>query len=151
MLRKPKVLFPETENTKLERTTSLPDQILSIEDIPFDLKVELSLFHSKSEYFIMEEVFDPIKFDSYLPASKSLFNQPSATSQSSKLEHKVWSNFEKLQSLADQLQITTEKAYIQYQLEILSSTIPLTAPPCNVEVPNRVEVSCYPEWNYRYE
>lgn len=71
-------------------------------------------------------MFDPIKFDSYLPASKSLFNQPSATSQSSKLEHEVWSNFEKFQSLADQLQIIAEKAYIQYQLESLPSTIPST-------------------------
>jgi len=112
LLRKPKVPFPETETTKLERTTSLPDQIHSIEDIPFDIKFELSLFRSKSKPCLTEEVFDPIKFDSYLPASKPSFNEPFATSQSLKIEHEVWSNFEKLQSLADQLQITIEQAYI---------------------------------------
>ena len=40
----------------------------------------------------------------------------------------IGSVFEKLQSLVDQLQITVQKTYIQYQIEILSSAISPTTP-----------------------
>lgn len=64
-----------------------------------------------------------------MPPSKSLFIKPFAKSIFSKTDHEIWPNFYKLQSLVDQLQITIEKAYIQYQLEILSIATSYTVPP----------------------
>lgn len=112
LLKKPKTPIPESEPRKLVKTTSLPDQGLIVEDICFDIQFEQSLFQSKFESSLSEVIFDLIKFDSYLPSAKSLF---------SKTDHKLWLNFDKLQTLADQLQITTEEAYIQYQLENLAT------------------------------
>ena len=74
------------------RTTSLIDQLFIVEDLSFDIQFKLSLFRSKSKSFLLEVVFDPIKFDSYLPSSKSLF---------SKTDHELWLNFDKLKSLVD--------------------------------------------------
>lgn len=45
----------------LVRSTSLPTKVLSFEDIPFDLKFELSLFRSKSETSLADIVFDPLR------------------------------------------------------------------------------------------
>jgi len=119
LLRKLKSSLPKIGTQKLVRITSLLDQLFTPEDLSFDIQFKLSLFQSKSEYFLSKVVFDPIKFDSYLPTSKSLFY---------KLDHELWLNFDQLQGLADQLQITTEKAYIKYQLEIFSTTTSSTIP-----------------------
>jgi len=45
----------------LVRSSSLPTKVLSLEDIPFDLKFELSLFRSKSKTSLSEIVFDPLR------------------------------------------------------------------------------------------
>ena len=97
LLRKLKTTLPKSGTQKLVRTTSLPDQLFIVEDLSFDILFELSLIWSKFESFLSEVVFYPIKFDSYLPSSKSLFSRPFAKSMFSKLDDKVWSNFDNLQ------------------------------------------------------
>lgn len=119
LLKKLKSPIPESATQKLERTTSFPESLFTVENHSFDIQFELSLFRSKLESFLSEVVIDPIQFYSHLLSSKYLF---------SKVDHELWVNFDKIQSLAHQLQITTEKYYIQYQLENLAIASSSTAP-----------------------
>jgi len=48
LLRKIKSPPPESGSHKLVKTTSLPDQLLTVEDLSFDINFELYLFQSKS-------------------------------------------------------------------------------------------------------
>lgn len=96
----------------------MPENLFIVENISFDLQLELSIF--KSQYFLFEVVLDHIQFDSHLLSSKSLF---------SKADHELWFNFDKLQSLVDQLKINNEKTYIQYQIENLATISSSNAPP----------------------
>ena len=43
------------------RSISLPAKLLSLEDISYDLKIELSLFKSKFETSLFGIVFDPLR------------------------------------------------------------------------------------------
>ena len=45
----------------LVRSSSLPAKVLSLEDIPFDLKFELSLFRSKSKTSFSDIFFDLLR------------------------------------------------------------------------------------------
>jgi len=92
LLRKLNPPHPKSGARKFVRNTTFPSQLFTIENISFDVQFELYLFRSKSESFLSEVVFDAITFDYYLPTSKSI---------SSKTNHELWSNFVKLQILAD--------------------------------------------------
>ena len=45
----------------LVRSVSLPAKLISLEDIPYDIKFELLLFKSKVETSLSDIVFDPIR------------------------------------------------------------------------------------------
>ena len=105
IFRRLKSPISESAVWKIKRTTSLPKNLFTFEHLPFDIQLELSLWRSKSESCLPEVIFEPFQLDSHLHSFESLF---------SKVDHELWLNFDKLQSLADQFQITTEKDYIQY-------------------------------------
>lgn len=103
----------------LVRSTYFPTSLVSPEDLSFYLKFVLSLFKSKSESFLSEEVFYPFSLNIifHLLGLHILGDS------------KVWSYFYKLQSLVDHFQIASKKAYIQYQQETLFSVIYTIKPP----------------------
>ena len=45
----------------LVRSVYLPAKLLSLEDIPYDINFELSLFKSKSKIYLSDIVFDPLR------------------------------------------------------------------------------------------
>lgn len=134
MLRKLKLPISKSAVEKIKRTTSLPKNIFSFEKLPFDIQLELSLSRSKSEHFIFEVIYDPLQFESHSHYSGSI---------SARVDHELWLNFYKLESLLDQLQITIEKAYIQYHIEHLIVVSSSTTPPnTSTTFPNTSSTSC---------
>lgn len=94
--------------------------------------MELSLSRSKSESCISEVTLEPLNIETHSISSESL---------SAKIDHELWFNFDKLQSLADQLEITTEKAFIQYQLKYLATTSSSVSPPSTSVTSPKASVS----------
>jgi hypothetical protein len=85
--------------TKVQKDTSmlviyiyLPTNLVSLEDLCFDLEFQLSLFKTKSESSISETIFVPNKCETHFPFSKSA---PSKSS-SHKVDSKVWAYFYKI-------------------------------------------------------
>ncbi len=59
ILRKPKISEAQASSSRLVRFNSLPEELSTLEEIPFDLSFDLSLLRSKSENAIHETVLDP--------------------------------------------------------------------------------------------
>jgi len=81
--------------------------LFAFEQVPFDEQIELSLSRSKFESCISKVTLEPLKVEIHSIYLESL----SATTN-----HELWLNFDKLQSLADQLQITAEKLLFNINL-----------------------------------
>ena len=58
-MRKPKTTETQANSSRLVRVNSLPEELSTLEEIPFDLSFDLSLLRSKSENAIHETVLDP--------------------------------------------------------------------------------------------
>ena len=60
----------------LNRSTSLPKEgVISVEDLEFDEKFELSLFKSKSKAYLSQIVFDIEKFKTFVLTTSSQFSK----------------------------------------------------------------------------
>lgn len=70
-----------SSSPSLLRSTSLPVDLTTLEDLSFDIKFEFSLLRTKSESSLVEIVYDPIKIE---------FSAPSLDS-SSEIYRKVFS------------------------------------------------------------
>ena len=71
----------EEKNTSfLSRSISLPSKdIKTIDDIPFDLKFELSLFRSKSESDLTQTVIDIPRIGTFIPSNSSGISKEDTT------------------------------------------------------------------------
>ena len=60
----------------LNRSISLPKEgVISVEDLEFDEKFELSLFKSKSQSDLSQTIFDIEKFKTLVPTTSSQFSK----------------------------------------------------------------------------
>ena len=59
ILRKPKNIETQASSSQLAKANSLPEELSTLEEIPFDLSFDLSLFRTKSKNAIHEIVLDP--------------------------------------------------------------------------------------------
>ena len=59
ILREPKIAETQASSSWLIRANSLLEELLTLEEIPFDLSFDLSLFRSKSKNGIHETLLDP--------------------------------------------------------------------------------------------
>jgi len=59
ILRKPKKVETLASSSQLVKENSLPEDLSTLEEIPFDLSFDLSLFRTKYENAIHEIVLDP--------------------------------------------------------------------------------------------
>ena len=60
----------------LNRSISLPkERVISVENLEFDEKLELSLFRSKSDSDLTQIFFDLERFNTFIPGTSSHFSK----------------------------------------------------------------------------
>lgn len=69
ILRQPKIVETQASSSRLVRVNSLPEELSTLEEIPFNLSLDLSLFRSKYENAIHEIVLDP-EFEKLIESKK---------------------------------------------------------------------------------
>jgi hypothetical protein len=75
LLRKKKIQ-DDTGIPLINRSISLPKEgVISVEDLEFDEKFELSLFTSKSDSYSNQTIFDLEKFNTFVPGTSSNFSK----------------------------------------------------------------------------
>ena len=69
-----KKIQDDTSISLINRSISFPKEgVISVEDLEFDEKFELSLFRSKSDSYLNQIVFDLEKFNAFVPSTSSNF------------------------------------------------------------------------------
>lgn len=70
IIRKSRKEETSTDKTPLVKANSCPDDWLFLEDLPFDVQFDLSLFRTKYESVLNETVIDP-DFIAYLEVQRA--------------------------------------------------------------------------------
>jgi hypothetical protein len=58
-LRKKTIAKGSVRHNPLQKSPSLPEELVSIQDLDFDIFFEQSLFRTKSDSFVAETILDP--------------------------------------------------------------------------------------------
>lgn len=103
LLRKKRFEEGEASNNPLERSYTLLDSIVTVEDIDYDLPFGQSIFRSKSKSFVCKTIIDESKIKPYIPSQNIGV---------SKSDRDILQQFYKLEHLVNQLHEADKKSPI---------------------------------------
>ena len=124
----------------LNRLVSLPKEgVISVEDLQFDEKFELSLFKSKSDSDLSQIVFDIEIFNTLIPTISSHFSKKDKEEFWNTLTNRLKEQLEHIQNLQDSDPldfIIKKKLETQVQdIKTPSKLIPLKSPQTSLKNP----------------
>jgi hypothetical protein len=79
LLRKKTIAEGSVSHNPLQRSPSLPEELVSLQDLDFDILFEQSLFRTKSDSFVAETVLDPTVLQPRTPEVLSPTAKPQTT------------------------------------------------------------------------
>jgi hypothetical protein len=114
LLRKRNIVEGQGSNSPLHRATSLPEKLVTIQDIEFDLPFEQSLFRTKSDSFVNEIVLDQTILQP---------KTPERLSPRTDFDQRFLQEFKKLEDLVSNLDQALYKSHFQQSVELSSISI----------------------------
>jgi hypothetical protein len=79
LLRKKTIVEGSVRHNPLQKSPSLPEELVAIQDLDFDIFFEQSLFRTKSDSFVAETVLDPTVLQPWTPEVLSPTTKPQTT------------------------------------------------------------------------
>jgi hypothetical protein len=79
LLRKKTIVEGSVRHNPLQKSPSLPEELVSIQDLDFDIFFEQSLFRTKSDSFVAETILDPTVLQPRTPEVLSPTAKPQTT------------------------------------------------------------------------
>jgi len=110
ILRKPKKVETQASSSQLVKANSFPEELSTLEEIPFDLSFDLSLFRTKLENATHETMLDP-NFIQFIDSKKVPIHPD--------LDKFVLDTFDKLEALTSTLIIHIDNSYPQQSVELV--------------------------------
>jgi hypothetical protein len=114
LLRKKNTVEGFGSHSPLHRSTSLPENLVAIQDLEFDISFEKSLFRTKSDSFISETVLDQTILQP---------RTPEILSPREEFDQRFLQEFNKLEDLVANLDQALYQAHFQQSVELSSLTI----------------------------
>ena len=114
ILRKPEKVETQASSNQLVKSNSLPEELSTLEEIPFDFSFDLSLFRTKLENTIHVTVLDP-NFIQFIESKKVPIHPY--------LDKFVLGTFDKLEALTSTLISHIDDAYLQQSVELATPIV----------------------------
>jgi hypothetical protein len=102
LLRKKNATEGSGSHSPLHRSPSLPEKLVSLQDLEFDISFEQSLFRTKSDSFVSETVLDQTILQP---------RTPEILSPMVDVDQRLLQEFEKLEDLVVNLDQASDQAY----------------------------------------
>jgi hypothetical protein len=114
LLRKKNTIEGSGNHSPLHRSNSLPEKLVSIHDLEFDISFEQSLFITKSDIFVSETILDQTILQ---PRTLEIL------SPRIEFDQRFLQEFDKLEDLVENLDQALYQAHFQQSVELCSLTI----------------------------